>query len=179
MVEFNLSEDQEMMRELARKFANEELVPNAEKWDREGIFPKEAIDEARSLGLLNCTIPADYGGLGLSFLDEAIINEELGRGDPGFATITGVTMLACHPLIYGGSEEQKKEYLGRVCRGKISAYCVTEPGFGSDVKSIETTAVLDGEHYILNGSKMWIGGAGYADWFYVLARTGKDKSHDS
>lgn len=179
MVEFELSEDQEMMRELAREFADEELIPNAEKWDREGLFPKEAIDVARSLGLLNCTIPADYGGLGLSFLDEAIINEELGRGDPGFATITGVTMLACHPLIYGGNEEQKREYLGRVCQGKISAYCVTEPGCGSDVKAIQTTAVLDGDYYILNGSKMWIGGAGYADWFYVLARTGKGEGHDS
>ena len=88
-------------------------------------------------------------------------------------------MLACHPLIYGGTEEQKKEYLGRVCDGKISAYCVTEPGAGSDVKAITTSAVLDGESYVINGSKMWIGGAGHANWFYVLARTGNDQSHKS
>ena len=121
-----------MLAELARDFANQELIPNAEHWDKNGIFPEESINKARELGLLNCTIPVDYGGLGLSFLDEVIINEELGRGDPGFATITGVTMLACHPVIYGGTEEQKKEFLGRVCNGEISAYCVTEPAPGSE-----------------------------------------------
>ena len=179
MVRFDLTEEQEMLIELAKQFADEELIPNAEEWDRNGIFPEDSINNARDLGLLNCTIPQEYGGMGLSFLDEVIINEELGRGDPGFATITGVTMLACHPLIYGGTEEQKKEYLGRVCDGKISAYCVTEPGAGSDVKAITTTAVLDGESYVINGSKMWIGGAGHANWFYVLARTGNDQSHKS
>lgn len=179
MVKFGLTEEQEMLIELAKQFADEELIPNAEEWDRNGIFPEDSINNARDLGLLNCTIPQEYGGMGLSFLEEVIINEELGRGDPGFATITGVTMLACHPLIYGGTEEQKKEYLGRVCNGEISAYCVTEPGAGSDVKAITTTAVLDGDSYILNGSKMWIGGAGHANWFYVLARTGNDQSHKS
>ena len=179
MVKFGLTEEQEMLIELAKQFADEELIPNAEEWDRNGIFPEDSINNARDLGLLNCTIPQEYGGMGLSFLEEVIINEELGRGDPGFATITGVTMLACHPLIYGGTEEQKKEYLGRVCDGKISAYCVTEPGAGSDVKAITTSAVLDGESYVINGSKMWIGGAGHANWFYVLARTGNDQSHKS
>ena len=179
MTNFDLTEEQEMLIQLAKQFADEELIPNAEEWDRKGIFPEDSINKARDLGLLNCTIPQEYGGMGLSFLDEVMINEELGRGDPGFATITGVTMLACHPLIYGGTEEQKKKFLGRVCDGEISAYCVTEPGAGSDVKAITTTAVLDGESYVLNGSKMWIGGAGHANWFYVLARTGNDKSHKS
>ena len=77
MVEFDLSEEQEMLSELARDFADQELIPNAEEWDRNGIFPGDAIDNARELGLLNCTIPVEYGGLGLSFLDEVIINEEL------------------------------------------------------------------------------------------------------
>jgi len=179
MVEFELSEEQLMLAELAKKFADDELIPNAEEWDRNGIFPKDAIAAARELGILNCTIPEKYGGLGLSFLDEVIINEELGRGDPGFATITGVTMLACHPLIYGGTEDQKIEFLGRVCDGEISAYCVTEPGAGSDVKAISTTAVLDGDNYILNGAKMWIGGARQANWFYVLAKTSDKESYDS
>ena len=179
MVEFELSEEQLMLAELAKEFADDELIPNAEEWDRNGIFPEDAIGVARELGLLNCTIPEEYGGLGLSFLDEVIINEELGRGDPGFATITGVTMLACHPLIYGGTEEQKIKFLGRVCNGAISAYCVTEPGAGSDVKAITTSAVLDGDNYVLNGSKMWIGGAGHADWFYVLAKTSDSSSYDS
>tara|TARA_B100000900_G_scaffold18045_3_gene14163 strand:+ start:163 stop:1311 length:1149 start_codon:yes stop_codon:yes gene_type:complete len=179
MVEFDLTEEQEMLAELARDFADQELITNAEEWDRNGIFPGEAIDNARELGLLNCTIPVEYGGLGLSFLDEVIINEELGRGDPGFATITGVTMLACHPIIYGGTETQKMEFLGRVCNGEISAYCVTEPGAGSDVRAISTTATLNGDHYVINGSKMWIGGAGHANWFYVLAKTSNSDSYDS
>ena len=179
MVNFDMSEEQEMLVELARQFADDELIPNAEEWDRGGVFPEETIHKARDLGLLNCTIPHEYGGMGLSFLDEVMINEELGRGDPGFATITGVTMLACHPLIYAGTEEQKSEYLGRVCKGEISAYCVTEPGAGSDVKAITTTAILDGDFYVINGSKMWIGGAGHADWFYVLARTNDDDSYKS
>ena len=179
MVNFELSEDQEMLAELARNFADDELIPNAEKWDRMGLFPEEAIRNARELGLLNCTIPEEYGGMGLSFLDEVIINEELERGDPGFATITGVTMLACHPIIYAGTEEQKVEFLGRVCDGEISAYCVTEPGAGSDVKAISTTATLHGDHYVLNGRKMWIGGAGHANWFYVLAKTNDSDSYDS
>ena len=97
-----LSEDQVMLQSLAREFADQELIPNAEEWDREGTFPSMAIENARNLGLLNCTIPEKYGGTGLSFLDEVVINEELGRGDPGFATITGVTMLACHPVIHSG-----------------------------------------------------------------------------
>ena len=179
MVNFDMSEEQEMLVELARQFADDELIPNAEEWDRGGVFPEETIHKARDLGLLNCTIPHEYGGMGLSFLDEVMINEELGRGDPGFATITGVTMLACHPLIYAGTEEQKSENLGRVCKGEISAYCVTEPGAGSDVKAITTTAILDGDFYVINGSKMWIGGAGHADWFYVLARTNDDDSYKS
>ncbi len=177
MVDFELNEEQEMLVELARTFADDELIPNAEHWDREGLFPAESINKARELGLLNCTIPQEYGGMGLSFLDEVMINEELGRGDPGFATITGVTMLACHPIIYAGTEEQKQEYLGRVCDGKISAYCVTEPGAGSDVKAITTTAVLEGDNYIVNGAKMWIGGAGHADWFYVLAKTADENTY--
>ena len=168
-----------MLVELARIFANDELIPNAEEWDRNGIFPEAAIDKARELGLLNCTIPQQYGGLGLSYVDEVMINEELGRGDPGFATITGVTMLACHPLIYGGTEEQKEKFLRRVCDGEISAYCVTEPGAGSDVRAMTTIATLDGDDYILNGAKMWIGGAGHANWFYVLAKTSATDSHDS
>ena len=179
MVNFDLTEDQQMLADLAREFADEELIPNAEDWDRNGVFPQEAINKARELGLLNCTIPEAYGGMGLSFLDEVIINEELGRGDPGFATVTGVTMLACHPLIYGGTEEQKEKFLSRVCEGEISAYCVTEPGAGSDVKAITTTAVLDGDHYVLNGAKMWIGGAGHANWFYVLAKTDEANAYAS
>ena len=179
MLENSLSEEQQMLRDLARDFADEEIMPYAAQWEKEGEFPQAAIRKAHDLGLLNCTIPEKYGGAGMSFLDEVIVNEEFGRGDPGFSTITGVTMLACHPVLYGGTEEQKNEYLRRVCDGKYASYCVTEPAAGSDVQGIRTSAVLDGDEYIINGSKMWIGGARYADWFFVLARTGSENGYKS
>ncbi|DAC12724.1 MAG TPA: acyl-CoA dehydrogenase [Candidatus Poseidoniales archaeon] len=179
MLENSLSEEQQMLRDLARDFADEEIMPYAAQWEKEGEFPQAAIRKAHDLGLLNCTIPEKYGGAGMSFLDEVIVNEEFGRGDPGFSTITGVTMLACHPVLYGGTEEQKNEYLRRVCDGKYASYCVTEPAAGSDVQGIRTSAVLDGDEYIINGSKMWIGGAKYADWFFVLARTGSENGYKS
>ncbi|MBH33186.1 MAG: acyl-CoA dehydrogenase [Euryarchaeota archaeon] len=179
MFENSLSEEQQMLRDLARDFADEEIMPYAAQWEKEGEFPQAAIRKAHDLGLLNCTIPEKYGGAGMSFMDEVIVNEEFGRGDPGFSTITGVTMLACHPVLYGGTEDQKNEYLGRVCGGKYASYCVTEPAAGSDVQGIRTNAVLDGDEYIINGSKMWIGGAKYADWFFVLARTGHESGYKS
>ncbi len=179
MLENSLSEEQQMLRDLARDFADEEIMPYAAQWEKDGEFPQAAIRKAHDLGLLNCTIPEKYGGAGMSFLDEVIVNEEFGRGDPGFSTITGVTMLACHPVLYGGTEEQKNEYLGRVCDGKYASYCVTEPAAGSDVQGIRTSAALDGDEYIINGSKMWIGGARYADWFFVLARTGFENGYKS
>jgi len=173
MVDFRLSEEQEMIRDMSREFCNKEIVPFAEEWDREGTYPLEAINKAHDLGLLNVTIPEKYGGQGMSALDEIIICEEIARGDPGFGTAAYHTMLASLPLLTGGTEEQKQEYFGRVVAGKLAAYCVTEPDAGSDVQSLKTEAIKDGDEYVINGSKAWISGAGYADWFFVLAYTDK------
>ena len=173
MVKFGLSEEQKMVRDMAREFCDEEVIPFAEEWDRTGTYPMEAITKAHGLGLLNVTIPEKYGGAGMSAVDEMIICEELSRGDPGFGTASYHTMLASFPIMTGGTEEQKKEYLGRVSSGKLAAYCVTEPDAGSDVQALTTEAVRDGDDYVINGSKAWISGAGYADWFFVLAYTDK------
>jgi len=173
MVKFGLSEEQKMVRDMAREFCDEEVIPFAEEWDRTGKYPMEAISKAHGLGLLNVTIPEKYGGAGMSAVDEMIICEELSRGDPGFGTASYHTMLASFPIMTGGTEEQKKEYLGRVSSGKLAAYCVTEPDAGSDVQALTTEAVRDGDDYVINGSKAWISGAGYADWFFVLAYTDK------
>lgn len=177
MVDFRLSEEQEMIRDMAREFCDEEIIPKAEEWDKSGTYPLKAIARAHELGLLNVTIPEKYGGAGMSAVDEMIICEELSRGDPGFGTASYHTMLASFPVLTGGTEEQKKEYLGRVCSGKLAAYCVTEPDAGSDVQSLKTEAIRDGDEYILNGSKAWISGAGYADWFFVLAYTNKQEGY--
>ena len=173
MVNFGLSEEQKMIRDMAREFCDEEVIPFAEEWDKTGTYPMEAITKAHGLGLLNVTIPEKYGGAGMSAVDEMIICEELSRGDPGFGTASYHTMLASFPIMTGGTEEQKKEYLGRVSSGKLAAYCVTEPDAGSDVQALTTEAVRDGDDYVINGSKAWISGAGYADWFFVLAYTDK------
>ena len=177
MVDFVLSEEQQMLQELAREFAREEIQPNAEKWDANGEFPKEAISKAIDLGLITIKIPEEYGGGGMGTFEESLIFEEFAWGDPGFATAAGSTMLASYPIITGGTEEQKKKYLSKVSEGCMASYCVTEPSAGSDVQGIQTTAVLDGDHYVLNGEKMWITGAGYANWFFVLAYTDKSAGY--
>ena len=177
MVDFRLSEEQMMIRDMAREFCDEEVTPNAEEWDKDGTYPLDAISKAHELGLLNVTIPEKYGGAGMSTVDEMIICEELSRGDPGFGTASYHTMLASLPILTGGTEEQKSEYLGRVASGKLAAYCVTEPDAGSDVQSLKTEAVRDGDEYVINGSKAWISGAGYADWFFVLAYTDKEAGY--
>ena len=174
MADFRLSEEQEMLRELAHEFSRDSVRPHAEHWDTNNEFPLDAISEAHSLGLTNLHIPSEFGGMGMGISDEVLVTEEFAWGDPGFSTAAYSNGLTAGPIITGGTEEQKAEYLGRLVKEpKIASYCVTEPGAGSDVASIETTAVRDGDHYILNGQKMWITGAGYADWFFVLAYTDK------
>ena len=178
MVNFQLDEMQEMLRELALEFAIEEIRPNAEHWDEQSIYPKEAIMKAHEMGLLNLHIPEEYGGPGLGCMEEVIVNEELAWGDPGFATAAYATALACAPIITGGTEAQKQKWLGKVAKdGALASYAVTEPGAGSDVAACKTTAIKDGDNYILNGEKMWITGAGFSDFFFVLAKTNPEAGY--
>ncbi|MDP6907112.1 MAG: acyl-CoA dehydrogenase family protein [Candidatus Thalassarchaeaceae archaeon] len=178
MVDFKLSEEQEMLRELAHEFAQENIRPMAEHWDATSEFPMEAIEAAHDLGLMNLHVPEEYGGMGMGTMVEVLVQEEFAWGDPGFATAAYSNGLTAAPIITGGTEEQKEKYLGRLIEApRIAAYAVTEPGAGSDVASITTTAVKDGDDYIINGSKMWITGAGKADWFFVLAYTNKDAGY--
>tara|TARA_Y100001970_G_scaffold294162_1_gene447771 strand:+ start:46082 stop:47230 length:1149 start_codon:yes stop_codon:yes gene_type:complete len=178
MAEFRLSEEQEMLRRLAHEFSRDTIRPKSEYWEETGEFPINEITEAHALGLTNLHIPAEYGGMGLGISDEVLVQEEFSWGDPGFSTAAYTNGLTAGPIITGGTEEQKQEYLGRLVKSpKIASYCVTEPAAGSDVAGIETTAVRDGDHYILNGQKMWISGAGYADWFFVLAYTEKSAGY--
>ncbi len=161
-----------MLRDLAQGFAVEEIRPNAEHWDANSEYPREAIRAAHELGILNLHIPEEYGGPGLGSMEEVLVNEELAWGDPGFATAAYATSLACAPLITGATHEQKDKYLRMVAEdGALASYAITEPDAGSDVAACKTTAIRDGDDYIINGSKMFITGAGYADWFFVLAKT--------
>lgn len=178
MVDFRLSQEQEQLRDLARDFARDEIRPIAAHHDRTGEFPLEVLRKAWALGLMNTHVPENYGGLGLGTLDGAIIGEENAWGCTGISTAIEANTLAEAPVIVAGTEAQKKKYLGRMTEEFLfAAYGVTEPGAGSDVASIRTTAVRKGDVYVLNGGKMWITNAGKANWFFVLAKTDADAGH--
>ncbi|CAD5113861.1 DgyrCDS3026 [Dimorphilus gyrociliatus] len=169
----NLTSEQLEIRNLARKFSREEIIPKAAEYDRTGEYPWPILQKAWDLGLTNTHIPTEYGGPGLTFMDDVIIAEELSYGCAACATAIGASQLAQTPLILAGSDNLKREYLGRlVAEPVVAAYCVTEPSAGSDVASIKTKAVKKGDEYVLNGSKMWITNGGVANWYFVLTKTG-------
>ena len=144
MVEFALSEEQEMLRELAHEFARDIVRPNAEHWDDKSEFPTEAIAEAHALGLTNLHIPAEYGGMGMGILDEVLVSEEFSWGDPGFGTAAYSNGLTVGPVITGGTEEQKAYFLPKFASGEIiGSFALTEPDAGSDAGSLATKAAAD------------------------------------
>lgn len=160
--------------ELSKKFAREQIIPVAKDYDKSGDFPWEIIKSAHAMGFVNMHIPERYGGLGFGSVDACIAAENLAYGCSGISTAIGGPALAESPVLVGGSHEQKLKYLGRMTEQPlIAAYCVTEPGCGSDVAAVKTTAEKKGNDWVLNGQKMWITGAGHANWFFVLARTSK------
>lgn len=178
MLNFKLSEEQSQLQELARKFAKEEITPKAAHHDKTGEYPREIAKKAWELGLMNTHIPVEYGGLGLGVLEGCIITEELAYGCTGIATAMEANTLAAAPVIVAGNDEQKKQFLGRLANEPLfAAYCVTEPGAGSDVSGIRTTAKKVGSDYIINGAKMWITNASVADWFFVLTYTDTTLKH--
>lgn len=172
---FDLSEEQLEFQALARKFAKDEIIPKAAHHDRTGEYPYKIIEKGWELGLLNCSIPKEYGGLGLGVLDSVIISEELAYGCAGIKTAMEANHLAQAPVLISGNDFQKKKYFSRVLEKPVMcAYCVTEPGAGSDVAAIRTTSVKKGNDWVINGQKMWITNAGVADWYFVLTRSNPD-----
>ncbi len=167
-----LSSEQNQLKELARHFAQNEMAPVAAHYDQTMEFPRPVFDKAWELGLVNTHVPEEYGGLGLGCFEGVLIGEELAYGCTGIMTAMEANGLAAAPVILAGSHEQKKKYLGRLTEAPLqAAYCVTEPGAGSDVAGLATTAVRKGDDWVLNGSKMWITNGGVADWYFVLAKT--------
>jgi len=178
MISFELSDDQKQLQDIARKFARDEMIPKAEHHDRTGEFPYEVSKKAWELGLMNTHVPAQFGGLGLSVLDGCIITEEIAYGCTGMATAMEANSLASAPIMVAGNDAQKKQFLGMLTEEpKFAAYCVTEPGAGSDVAGIATTAKKVGDDYVINGSKMWITNASVASWYFVLAYTDVTQKH--
>ena len=178
MVGFGLSEDQEQLRELAQQFAANEMRPVAEHYDQTMEYPWAVIHKAHEIGLMNTHIPERFGGLGLGALDGAIISEELAWGCTGIGTALEANGLALQPVIEGASDALLEKYVAPMTEKPImAAYAVTEPGAGSDVAALRTTAERRGDHYVLNGSKMWITNGGVADWYFVLAYTDRDAKY--
>ncbi|XP_013787803.1 medium-chain specific acyl-CoA dehydrogenase, mitochondrial-like isoform X2 [Limulus polyphemus] len=172
---FELTDEQKEYQALSRKFAREEVIPVARHYDETGEYPVEILKKAWKLGLMNHGIPEKYGGAGLSHLGGCLITEELAYGCTGIATAMEANNLGQAPVILAGNEEQKKKYLTRLVEEPLMcAYCVTEPGAGSDVAGIKTKVEKKGDRWILNGQKMWITNGGKANWYFVLARSNPD-----
>lgn len=172
---FDLTDDQLAFEETARQFAQQELAPNAAMWDREHYFPVEAIKKSGELGFCGLYAPESAGGLGLSRLDSSIIFEQLAMGCTTTTAMLTIHNMATWMIATWGTEEVKSTWCEKLVSGeKLASYCLTEPGAGSDAASLKTKAVKEGGEYILNGSKVFISGAGSTDVLVVMARTGED-----
>lgn len=178
-MDFTLTADHDAIRKTAREFCQRELVPNLRDWDRAQQLPREVIQKMGVTGLLGVCVPQRYGGLGYDYLSLGIVSEELERADSAFRVLIAVHLgLNSLALFQWGSEAQKQGYLVPQARGeKLGAFGLTEPGAGSDVAGISTTARQDGNSYILNGEKMWIGCADIADHFLIFAYTDRTAKH--
>ncbi len=175
---FQLSDEQLVLQDTARRFAQEEIAPVAAEYDEGAKFPREIIEKAWNLGLSSTAIPDAYGGVGLSIFDSCLVTEEVAWGCAGFATSIMCNDLGLMPIIVGGTEEQKKEWLGHCAdHFKLVSFCLSEPAAGSDVAGLQLHAEKDGDDYILNGTKCWITNGGYADVFTVFATLDRSSRH--
>ncbi|MGK2913384.1 MAG: acyl-CoA dehydrogenase family protein [Porticoccaceae bacterium] len=174
MNQLYFSDEQNMLRDQIRRFVEQEIVPHAEPWEEQGFVPREVLRKMGDLGFLGIRYPEEYGGSAMNTLGSVILAEELGRSTfGGFAvTVTVHTDMASPHLANFGSKAQKDKYFPDLIAGhKICAVAVTEPDAGSDVAGIRTTAVADGDHYVLNGSKMFITNGVKGDVYFVAAKT--------
>ena len=174
-MDFDLTEDQRMMRDMAYKFAVNEMAPVAQEYDREEKFGREVWQKACKAGLVGPIIPEEYEGPGYGFLEQAIITEQLARIDLGLCLCVTAAIFGSENIVLFGTDEQKREYLPRLVRGEaISAGAYTEPDAGTDVAAIRTRAVKDGADYIINGTKMFITNGSICDFMCVFCVTDPD-----
>ncbi|MBU3002473.1 acyl-CoA dehydrogenase family protein [Paraglaciecola arctica] len=171
---FDLTEDQLAFAETAKQFAEQELAPNAAMWDQQHIFPKEVIQRAGELGFCSLYTPEVDGGMGLSRLDSSIIFEQLSKGCTATTAMMTIHNMATWMVATWGTKVIKQQWCPSLVTGeKLVSYCLTEPGSGSDAAAMRSTAKKQGDEYVLNGSKMFISGAGETDVLVVMARTGE------
>jgi alkylation response protein AidB-like acyl-CoA dehydrogenase len=174
-MDFSLTEDQRAIQDMARAFAEAELAPHAARWDEERHFPVEEMRKAAELGFAGIYTQEEFGGSALGRLDAAIIFEELARGDVSTAAFISIHNMATWMVDRYGSPELRARFIPRLTTMElIASYCLTEPGSGSDAAALRTTARRDGDHYVLNGSKAFISGAGVSDVYVCMVRTGEE-----
>lgn len=172
-MDFALTEEQQELQAMVKDFVDKEIVPYTEEMDRENHARPEIFKKAGDMGLLNLVVPEEYGGPGLDSITIATIYEELGKGCAGIATSIAANALASYPILLAGNDEQKKYQCDLLNDGKLAAFALTEPSAGSDAGAVATKAVKDGDHYVLNGNKVFITNGGIADSFLVFANTRK------
>ena len=175
-----LIEEHEMIRQAARDFAQKEIVPIGAEFDECGDFPVETLEQMGAMGFMGIEIPEEYGGAGMDTLSFVLALEEICKADAAHGTIMSVNnSLFCHGILHYGTEDQKQKYLAPVASGeKIGAYSLTEPMSGSDASAMRSTAVLDGDHYVINGRKSWVTSAPVADYIVLFTMTDPDKGYN-
>jgi alkylation response protein AidB-like acyl-CoA dehydrogenase len=176
-LDFDLSEEQQLLRTTVRAFAEKELGPHSREWDEKQQFPREVFTKLGELGLMGVRWPTEYGGAGLSTLDWALVMEEVARVDAGVAlSLTAHHSLSSAHIFLAGSDEQKKRFLTPLATGeKVGCWGLTEPGSGSDAGGLRTTAVRDGDEWVLNGAKSFITNGSVADTAVLMAVTDREK----
>ncbi len=175
---FELNENQKMFQDMVRDFASQEIEPLAHKMDVEGDMPEDLIDKMRANGFFGLTFPESHGGLGVDTLTYGLVIEQLSKASAGVSVMLTVhNSVGSYPVALFGNDEVKKKYLPRMAAGEIAAFCVTEPGAGSDAASLVTTATKDGDSYVINGSKCFVTNGSRAKFFVVVARTPGTTGH--
>jgi alkylation response protein AidB-like acyl-CoA dehydrogenase len=179
-VDFELTDEQRLFRQTLREFADKEIVPVASEWERTGRYPAEIVRRLAELGLFGLNVPEEYGGLGADRVSYALAFEEIARAWLGAAGLFGPHSVACWLIARNGTHQQKERYLPKMATGELrSGIALTEPGAGTDLQGITTTATKDGDHYVVSGTKTWITNARVAGVLPVLVKTAKDaaKAH--
>lgn len=168
-MDFNFTPEQLELRDMIRDFVAQEITPHALEMDKDGVLPDGLMGKMADMGLLNLVVPEEYGGPGLDGQTIALIYEELGKGCAGIATSIAANALASYPVLLKGTEEQKQRYFDVLNNGRLAAFALTEPNAGSDAGGVMTSAVKDGDDYILNGTKAFITNGGVADIYLIFA----------
>src|SRR6476620_227130 len=175
MTQFDLTDEQRQIQELARQFTADAITPNAAEWDEKHIFPRETIRAAAELGFGSIYVSEESGGIGLGRLESALIMEAMAYGCPSTSAFISIHNMASWMIDRFGSQAVKDKYLpSLITMDRLASYCLTEPSSGSDAAALKTRAVKDGDHYVVTGTKQFISGGGENEVYVTMVRTGEE-----